>query len=258
MRKTRPVIGVTGPDEGGGAAWFFTALSVWLAGGVPMRITPSRQGANSEMDGLIIGGGADVEPKKYGQERIEKRKLSKDSRTIFEWILSILLFPIYWIIRYFRHTKQSPIDKERDELELTLLERMLNQNKPVLGICRGMQLMNVFFEGSLHQDISGFYGEQPQINSIFPRKRVKITQNTVLQSILKADMCNVNALHNQAIDQPGVGIRFVAKELHTEIIQGIEHKDYPFIIGVQWHPEYLIQIARQRNIFKELVNCAVK
>lgn len=256
MRKNKPVIGVTGPDEGGGSAWFFTSLSVRLAGGIPKRITPKRSYSNGDLDGLIIGGGADVEPKKYGQELIEKVKLTKDSRTIFEWILSILLFPIYWIIRYFRHTKQSPVDTERDELELNLLEEMLSHGKPVLGICRGMQLMNVFFKGSLHQDISGFYGEQPQISSIFPKKRVLIMQNSTLCSILETDVCNVNALHNQAINKPGEGIRFAARELHTDIIQGIEHEGYPFVIGVQWHPEYLIQIARQRNIFKELVKCA--
>ena len=248
MSKTKPVIGITGPDEGGGAAWFFTALSVRLAGGIPKRIMPKNSGKNGDLDGLIIGGGADIEPKKYGQELIEKAELAKDSRTIFEWILSILLFPVYWIIRYFRHTKQSPIDMERDELEMSLLEEMVNSKKPVLGICRGMQLMNVYFGGSLHQDISGFYGEQPQISSIFPKKRVSIMQNSILESILETDICNVNALHNQAIDKPGDGIGFVACELHTDIVQGIEHPGFPFVIGVQWHPEYLIQIARQRKI----------
>lgn len=256
MSSTKPVIGITGPDEGGGAAWFFTALSVRLAGGVPQRITPGSPTNSDQLDGLIIGGGADVEPKKYGQERIEKATLAKDSRTIFEWVLSIILFPIYWVSRYFRHTKESPIDTERDELEMQLLGGMLKQGKPVLGICRGMQLMNVFFKGSLHQDISGFYGEQPQISSIFPKKRVTIKEGSTLESILETDVCNVNALHNQAIDKLGDSLKIVANELHTDIIQGVEHFDFPFVIGVQWHPEYLIQIARQRNIFKELVKCA--
>jgi putative glutamine amidotransferase len=256
MSSTKPVIGITGPDEGGGAAWFFTALSVRLAGGVPKRITPGSPTNSDQLDGLIIGGGADVEPKKYGQERIEKATLAKDSRTIFEWVLSIILFPIYWVSRYFRHTKESPIDTERDELEMQLLGGMLKQKKPVLGICRGMQLMNVFFKGSLHQDISGFYGEQPQISSIFPKKRIKISEGSTLESILETDICNVNALHNQAIDKLGDSLKIVASELHTDIIQGVEHSDFPFVIGVQWHPEYLIQIARQRNIFKELVKCA--
>lgn len=254
--KKKPVIGVTGPDEGGGAAWFFTALSVRLAGGIPKRVTPNHPSGMQNLDGLILGGGADVEPKKYGQERIEKTKLAKDKRTIFEWVLSILFFPVYWIARYFRHTKSAPIDSERDRLELTLLHDALSDNKPVLGICRGMQLMNVHFQGNLHQDISGYYVEQPQIATIFPKKRITISDGSKLQSILQTDICNVNALHNQAIDNPGEGVKLVAKELDTQITQAMEHPDYIFAIGVQWHPEYLIQIKRQRRIFRELIKTA--
>jgi putative glutamine amidotransferase len=256
MISKRPTIGVTGPDKGGGAAWFFTALSVRLAGGKPVRITPERPSESEPLDGLILGGGADVEPKKYGQERIEKAVLAKDKRTIFEWILSLLFFPIYWIGRYFRHTKSAPIDLERDRLELHLLEECLNRDKPVLGICRGMQLMNVHFLGTLHQDISGFYKEQPQVASIFPKKRVTIQDGSKLKQILNTGICNVNALHNQAISSPGDDVELVAHELHTGIIQALEHRSHRFAIGVQWHPEYLIQIRRQRNLFKELIKHA--
>ncbi|HBQ58355.1 MAG TPA: hypothetical protein DD671_01700 [Balneolaceae bacterium] len=59
------------------------------------------------------------------------------------------------------------------------------------------------------------------------------------------------------MDEPGEGIEVAVRELNTEITQAIEHKDYPFMIGVQWHPEYLIQVARQRNIFKGLVKAAL-
>ena len=256
MFRKRPVIGVTGPDEGGAGAWFFTALSVWIAGGKPKRITVKKPAGIDAIDGLIIGGGADIEPLKYGQQRIEKAKLAKDKRTIFEWILSILFFPIYWLARYFQHTKTAPIDIERDGLELNLLGGALKEQKPVLGICRGMQLMNVHFSGSLHQDISGFYTESPQVASIFPKKRITIESGSKMEAILGTTVCNVNALHNQAIDIPGDGVELVAKELNTDITQGLEHPDYPFVIGVQWHPEYLIQISRQRNIFKELVRSA--
>lgn len=256
MIRKRPVIGVTGPDEGGTGAWLFTALSIRLAGGKPRRITVKNPAEITEIDGLIIGGGADVEPLRYGQERIEKAKLAKDGRTIFEWVLSILFFPIYWLARYFQHTKSAPIDTDRDKLELTLLHDALAENKPVLGICRGMQLMNVHFQGNLHQDISGYYEETPQVSSIFPKKRIQIEKGSKLHEVLNTTVCNVNALHNQAIDTPGEGVKLVARELHTEINQALEHPGYNYVIGVQWHPEYLIQVKRQRRLFKELVKCA--
>jgi len=256
MSRKRPVIGITGPDEGGTGAWLFTALSVRLAGGKPVRITVKSPKAIDELNGLIVGGGADVEPLKYGQERIEKSVLTKNSRTIFEWILSILFFPLYWLVRYFQHTKSATIDTERDELELKLLKDALRYKIPVLGICRGMQLMNVHFNGSLHQDIRGFYTETPQVSSIFPKKRIEIKVGSKLSAILETTVCNVNGLHNQAIDKPGDGVELVAKEKNTNITQGLEHPDYSFVIGVQWHPEYLIQVRRQRRIFKELVKTA--
>jgi len=256
MSRKRPVIGITGPDEGGAGAWFFTALSVRLAGGKPVHITVESPKVIDELDGLIVGGGADVEPLKYGQERIEKSVLTKNSRTIFEWILSILFFPIYWLVRYFQHTKSGAIDTKRDELELKLLKDALRYKIPVLGICRGMQLMNVHFNGSLHQDIRGFYTETPQVSSIFPKKRIEIKKGSRLSAILETTVCNVNALHNQAIDKPGDGVELVAKEKNTNITQGLEHPDYSFVIGVQWHPEYLIQVRRQRRIFKKLVETA--
>ncbi|WP_234570831.1 gamma-glutamyl-gamma-aminobutyrate hydrolase family protein [Rhodohalobacter sp. 614A] len=251
--KERAVIGVCGPDDGGRFAWMCTAFCVWIAGGKAKRIRPKEPASIGQIDGLILGGGADIEPDKYGQEREVKGTLKKSERTIFEWILTILFFPVYWVARYFQHTKKHPVDPARDKLEFDLLKKALDLEKPVLGICRGMQLINVHFGGSLHQDISGFYAEQPQVSTIFPKKRITIKAGSKLEKLLQTETCDVNGLHNQAIDKLGEGLQKTAKELYSGVWQAIEHTGYSFVIGVQWHPEYLMQISRQRNIFKELV-----
>lgn len=258
MFGNRPVIGVTGPEAGGLGAWIFTSLSVRLAGGKPLRITPKKNSSIEALDGLILGGGADVSPEHYDEDKIDTEDFKKGGRSFIEWIFTILLFPVYFLIRYFLSTKTSPEDPMRDEVEFGLLKEAIQQKKPVLGICRGMQLINIHFKGSLHQDISNYYAETPQVATVFPRKKITIKSGSVLEQIFSTTSCKVNALHNQAIKVPGEGIVLIAREEATEIVQGIEHEEYSCILGVQWHPEYLIQIKRQRKIFKFLVSEAKK
>src|SRR5690349_8099344 len=110
----RPIIGVTGPDRGGGAAWIFTWLAVILAGGYPVRITPRRPRDITRLDGLIVGGGADVNPKLYGQELLDMLEDNRRGDTPGNRAVNLIVFPLTWLIRKIaamfapKHTGRDP------------------------------------------------------------------------------------------------------------------------------------------------------
>lgn len=260
MSKRKPLIAVTGPDKGGTSAWLFTRLAVWLQGGKAVRITPSNPHRGIELDALILGGGADINPERYGQSLLgdipgKKRPKPRGSRQWFFRIISFLIFPVLFLIRKLFSTKSPTLDEARDEIELDLLKYALKKGIPILGICRGAQLINVHFGGNLYQDIDTFYREIPKVNTIWPEKKVEIKNGSKLEGVLKTTRLWVNALHHQAVDRIGDSLEVVARE-DTGIAQAIEDPGHHFLIGVQWHPEYMPQIPRQRALFKALVECA--
>jgi putative glutamine amidotransferase len=253
MNQPKPRIGVTGPDKGGLSAWWFTARAVRRAGGKPVRIRPGKPHGIDDLEGLIIGGGADVSPTLYGQQRIPDLDQFQD-RGISGWrrLLGLIVFPLLFVIRRLLTTKTSGLNRERDELEYRLIAQAIDRNLPLFGICRGMQLINVATGGSLHQSLEGFYEEQPAIRSVLPRKKVEIEPDSLLARILVDTRARVNALHSQAIDRLGDGMQVCAREPNG-VIQAIEHEQAPFMLGVQWHPEYLPQRPEQRALFRALV-----
>ena len=259
---SRPKIGVTGPDSGGSAAWFFTALQVRMAGGVPVRIRPSKPKSIERLQGLIIGGGADVDPETYEKENVLQTYLNqtlKNKRRPFlvriRRFFTFLVYPLIFFIRVWFSKKGHGLDRDRDILEFTMLDQAIKREIPVLGICRGSQLINIYFKGTLYRDINTLYDEEPNRASVFPVKRVAIKADSKLAQILQTTKLRVNALHNQAVQKPGQGIDIVAKE-PNQIVQAIESVTEKFVIGVQWHPEYLIQKRIHRRIFKALVKAA--
>jgi putative glutamine amidotransferase len=261
---SRPKIGITGPDSGGGAAWFFTALQVRLAGGIPVRIRPSKPKSIEKLQGLIIGGGADVDPDTYEKENVLQTYLNqtlKNKRRPFlvriRRFFTFLSYPVIFFIRVWlsKSKKGHGLDRDRDKLEFTMLDQAIKREIPVLGICRGSQLINIYFKGTLNRNINTLYDEEPNRASVFPVKRVAIKANSKLGEILQTTRLRVNALHNQAVQKPGQGIDIVAKE-PNQIVQAIESVTEKFVIGVQWHPEYLIQKRTQRRIFKALIQAA--
>jgi putative glutamine amidotransferase len=255
-------VGITGPDRGGAVARELTRIALRRAGADPISITPDHPRSIDEVDALVIGGGADIDPEIYGEEPeslvnvIEQTQGAvKKNRTP---ALSLLLAPGILVMRkiFERHTAMGH-DSARDALEMMLIDEALAQNKPILGICRGAQLLNVCLGGSLHQEVAGFYVEKPQLRTVLPRKIVNIAEGSRLARVIGGAPCVVNALHHQAIDPEDLGhrVRVVARE-DNGIVQAIEVEGARFAIGVQWHPEYIPQHRRQQALFEALVDNA--
>lgn len=254
--RPRPRIGITGPDRGGLAAWIMTARAIRSAGGRPVRITPTRHPPRGRLDGLILGGGADVDPGLYGQDRLHlMREIEASEPATGQRLLAFMLYPLLWLLRRLLRTKHHGGDQARDRLETDLIRRALADELPVMGICRGMQLLNVVHGGSLHQDLEGFYREIPRVHSILPRKTITLDPGSRLAALTGPAPLAVNALHHQAVDRPGRGLHAVARE-PSGLVQAIEASGPHFLLGVQWHPEYLPQKVRHQRLFRGLVRAA--
>lgn len=218
---TSPLIGVT-TSARFSPSWPLLALAVAIVGGRPRRITPRTPTLDyHQIDGLVIGGGDDLGAELYGAKAVLNTR----------------------------------VDPERDELELGLLERCWSTDVPILGVCRGAQVMNVFRGGSLHVDLHAVYQAAPKMRTILPKKLVFIGEDSTLGRVAGADTLTVNSLHHQSVDRLGAGLRVSARDEHG-VVQGLETPGAPFRIGVQWHPEFLIYRRPHRSLFKKLVGAA--
>ncbi|WP_298725586.1 gamma-glutamyl-gamma-aminobutyrate hydrolase family protein [uncultured Ferrovibrio sp.] len=237
--KSAPLIGITlDSEEPGGYSKFpWYALrqnycsAVSAKGGVPL-VLPHEPGAVESyldlLDGLIVtGGNFDVDPALFGATAKHATVKTKDARTQFEWAIT---------------------------------KGMLERNKPVFGICGGQQLLNVVLGGTLIQHIpdaveNALAHEQPN-----PRDQaghsVHIAKGTLLHRIVGAEELPVNSAHHQAVEKvaPGAISDAVAPD---GVIEGIEHPDYRFCLGVQWHPEFLISQGDEK-LFAAFVAAAAQ
>ena len=204
---------------------YFTSIEE--SGGIGVGIPHNMKDIVSllhKIDGLVItGGNFDIDPNIFGESSVHKTVKLKENRTNFE---------------------------------LLAAEIMLKQNKPVLGICGGEQLINVLYKGSLIQHIPDEIKNPIEHEQKNPRNEaghsVTIQENTKLYSIISKQNIMVNSAHHQAIKVPGKGL--IVNALSNDgVIEGIEDPKKSFCIGVQWHPEFFIQ-GSDNKLLKAFIN----
>lgn len=230
MVGRRPLIGVTGPENGGRVLWWFTRLGVRLARGRAVRLTSAQTHELSRFDGFVIAGGGDINPVCYGQSPI---------------------------------SAEGQYDDARDALERTVIQHAIQHSRPMLGICRGMQMINIALGGTLHQEakevLEDFLPNESLISKIIGRRDVKIDPESQLFGVLgEYTQYWVNSIHHQAVDRLGDGLQIVAREENglVQAFESVPDAAHPFLIGVQWHPELMLHASSARRLFRALVRAA--
>lgn len=197
------------------------AVAVFLSGGRTVQLSPSEPTSKRPYAGVVITGGHDVDPVLYAQE-------SK-------------VLPHY--------------DPDRDAFESAIIDDALARGLPLLGICRGAQLLNVRLGGDLIQDLRSHRRHTSNRRTIFPMKTLLVEQDTRLFQLFGADRAKINSLHNQSIDRLGRDLEVSARDLDG-IVQAVEDPQRAYLLGVQWHPEFLLLSGQQRRLFAALVTAA--
>ncbi len=196
---------------------------------IPLGIPPSDlETLIAHLDGVLFSGGGDIHPQLYKGDN---------------------------------HPKVSEVDDERDRLEIALFQAIWERGKPFLGICRGMQLINVALGGNLYEDILDQHPHamRHQYAKNHPRDylahEVEIQPDTQLREVLGVERIKVNSLHHQGVRQLAGQLRCSAVATDG-IIEAFEAQEHPFGLAVQWHPENLQAYAPMRALFQAFVRAA--
>lgn len=206
--------------------------AIEATGGIPLILPPLESPSKSvksileRIDGLLLtGSGPDIDPEVYGERRRFRFKT---------------------------------VHRKRFSLERALVHEAMKKKMPILGICGGMQLMNVAAGGSLYQDIKGQIPKAMQHQrGGKPAHMIEVKKGTFLSKILKGGELRVNSAHHQGVKQVAPGY-VVNAEAPDGVIEGIEAAGYPFVLGVQWHPEFLNPEDRSEILFKAFLKMAAR
>lgn len=228
MKTTPPVIGVTRCSR---IDDYITSVEKSGARARVLEVTESPRKVLSEIDGLLLTGGGDVDPVFYGAGR---------------------------------HPSVQDAEPGRDEFEIDLARRAMQEDVPLLAICRGAQVLNVAAGGTLVQDIpSGVPSGLP--HSIATPKNaecheIAVQAGSKLAGVLSATVssdcsCRVNSRHHQSVERPGEHL-VVSARAADGVIEAIEAPEAAFCIGVQWHPENFWETGEFRPLFDGFVRAA--
>ena len=234
---SRPVIGITtgGRSEGYIRSRHYEEFystpapyvdAVRRAGGVPMLIPPGSEWESilPLLDGVVVTGGTDIDPAEYDGDR---------------WNPHIL-----------------PVDKERDQSEITLVRRLLVEREtPLLCICRGLQVLNVAAGGTLYEHIPDIRDEDIHRDEagLWAMQDVHVADDSLIAEVMGVTALCTSSGHHQAVRVLGEGLR-VSASAEDGIIEALEMPAHPWLIAVQWHPEVTAEHdASQQALFDALV-----
>jgi putative glutamine amidotransferase len=201
--------------------------AVEMAGGLPVALPPltseNVDGLLDHISGLLLSGGPDVDPSSYGAAP---------------------------------HRELGPTDPVIDAFELALCRHAYRRRMPILGICRGAQVLNVALDGTLHQHVAevtnGTIEHRQADLGTHTSHEVRVAPDSSLAQTTGGGPVKVNSFHHQAIDRLGDGLRAVAWS-QDGVVEAVEEQDGRFVLGVQWHAETLVADAEQLSLFQRLV-----
>ena len=215
MDAKKPLIGIScGGGQGKSTANNSYVHAVTQAGGIPVLLPCTEdmrviEGTVSRLDGIVFTGGEDYDPAIYGEERIPEL---------------------------------GEVNGFRDTSDIAYAREAIRQKKPILGICRGEQLLNIVAGGTLYQDLpsqKGVYHRQ-KTSSINPTHDIVVEKNSILYEIMGSDTLSVNSFHHQAVKELGNGLELAAVATDGVVEAFQSEGRNPKILAVQFHPEGLL------------------
>lgn len=213
-------IGISGPARRS-LAHRLISFALRMHGARTHFIRPGAKVNVALLDGLVLSGGTHVHPSRYGQ------------------------------------TPQvtANYDPRRDETDVHLLSKAEELNIPVLGICRGAQFINIFRGGSLCQNVTPLRKNTRHRPLLLPMQTVRLVSNSRLEQVMRQPVIGANRIHSQSIKKLGKHLRVVAVD-NDLFVQAIENTRGQWLMGIQWHPEYLLYHGGHRRIFAHFVQAA--